>query len=790
MVINPAKFSHLDLRIVLLRGRDVYKMKKIFEGKVFKMKRSFLSILLSTVMVLTLLSGMCTMASATTVRNLSSEGFVADSKTPQTLGRWDGSGYTHTVTDGQNGSRTIAYSGTSTSSHVSLSIPQSAVNANASAKPHILHLSYRIQNDRTNPAYITHRMQYKDSGGGGKYNDLFDTNTSQFTMNLDTSKNITAFGTSAYNYLDPYDYKVDLYENLKTGACQIYLNGVKWISTYDYANGSSLFSGSGANAYTINEYRIRVTGKANSDWAFKLVNPCYEVYSEDVIMDDIIAATAAGMSNYLNATGPSDTANRKINSTSGTITLSPTAGTDSSSYSATGVSSGAKLIWWDGAESTGTGHKPKFASAGVVSGKEWFHMGFTITGTNVGTQLGANLYRTDNGNTATWDILDAYTGTNYRVDYIFDLANSLCYIYYNNVFHSLKDDNFVKQIRQIQLKITTATNFTISDISFKYYAKGVDPGDILIGYDERTKTTYDYLYNISGIKSSGNAITGMGGLCSVSGDNTNGYTLVPDSINGTNGGFARMFLNYTENEAIYQSTDDKVLVYTAYYKPSVVSSGSKHQIGFRGNNGYNWFLTAQNGAFYNSAGGYIKPYSTGNFYRIDFVVNNKDYKYYWLLDGVCFDSATVNAARQPLWNITYTMWNTSDRIVLKNVQTTLYKNNYTLLNKVTPLLTRVYAENTAFSVSGSNASVTTSFIGPTGDAGANTKILYGIYDSTGSLLKYQAVDSASGYINGSNRSDTITIPTGGATLKVFMWNLNTGSNVLNMLSNAVTKSLQ
>lgn len=750
------------------------------------MKRKFLSVMLSMVMLITLLSGVCTVASATTVRNLSSEGFVLSSATPQELGRWDG--YTGTVTDGANNSRIIAYSGSSTGSHISLYIPKSAVGS--SAAPNILHLSYRIWNDRTNPATITHRMQY-NSG----VKDGFVTSESQFTMADDSSKNISTFGTSAYNYLDPYDYKIDLYENLKTGAYQIYLNGEKWISAYDYATPKN-YLGSGSSS--INEYRIRVTGATNTNWAFKLVNPCYELYSQDVLMDDIIAATASGMSNYLNATGPSDTARRMIDSKDGTITLNPPAYTDSESYSATGVSSGAKLIWWDGNASQGTGHKVKFkdADGGIASGKEWFHMGFNITGSNVGVQFYAKLWATqDKTSNPTkkrdWDILDAYTNSNYRVDFIFDLEHSMAYVYYNNVFSYDKNVDYVRQIDQLMLKITTNTNFTISNISFKYYEKGVSPGDIFAGYDSRSKTTYDYIYSKSGIDTTSTHTIGMmGGLCNISGNNSSGYTLAPGSINQNNGGFARYTLNYTEDTGIFQSSDDKVLLHTVYYTPSVVSSGSKHQIGIRGNDGYEWFLKAENGKFYTNSGEYIKPYSTSGTYRIDFMINNKDYKYYWLLDGVCFAGDTLGNGRRPLWEIAYTMWNTSDRMVLKNMQTTLYKSNKTLWTVAGPLFTRVFAKEESGSVSNGSVAITTSFVGPTTNAGGNTKILYAIYDSTGNLLKYEQAGSASGYINGSNKSNTLTIPTGGTTLKVFMWNLDAANNVLTPLSNVVTKSLQ
>ncbi len=756
-------------------------MKKIFEGKVFKMKRRFLSILLSTVMVLTLLSGMCTMASATTVRDLSD--FIEDSATPQTLGRWDGSGYTCTVTDGQNSSRIIAYSGTSTSSHVSLSIPQSAVNTNASAKPYILHLSYRIQNDRTNPAYITHRIQYKKSDNSGLYNDLFVTNTSQFTMNLDTSKNITTFGTSAYNYLDAYDYKVDFYKNLKTGAYQIYLNGVKWINAYDYSTAKTIYSGEGGSsaANTINEYRIRVTGAANSSWAFNLVNPCYEIYSEDVMMDDVVAYSLSGMSNYLNTTA-STNKSVEINESKNITTVNRT----ETGYSLSGVSSGGYLRWW--------GITPGTNSSATLD-IAWLHIGFDISSSSsVSTSFDIQ-WKTSNSTTKAANIL-GYSGTSYREDIYYDLSTNEFYRYKDNVFQGMDSIGYTNgiSIKNIYFVFRGATSSCqLSNMVFEYYKEGVTPSDMLIGYDARSTTDPDYVYQISGIKTGTNVIGMVDGLCSVTGDNSSGYKLQPNSVNATNGGFARFYLAYTKDTGIFQRDTDRVLHQTFYYKPSAVTT--EQTIGMRGagasgTGGYKYFLYANpsTGNFENAYRNTVKPYNTNTWYKVDIIVNNKDFEYYFLLDGVCIEHGTLSWT--PMWQTVFTSRSTSDYMHIKGLTTTLYKDDYTLLNKTTPELTRVYAESTAFSVAGTSASVTTSFIGPTANAGANTKILYGIYDSTGSLLKYQAVDSASGYINGSNRSDTISIPTGGTTLKVFMWNLNTGSNVLNMLSNAVTKSLQ
>ena len=759
-------------------------------------KRSLISTSLIIAILGSLFSGFATVASATTVRDLLAENFVVDSKTPQQLGRWDG--YTATVTNGENNSRIIAYSGTSTGNHISLSIPQSAVNDNSSAKPYILHLSYRIQNDRTNPAYITHRMQYKQEGGSGAFCDIFVTDTSTFTMNQDTSKNITTFGTSTYNYLDPYDYKVDLYENLKTGAYQIYLNGVKWISAYDYSTAKNMF---GSKSDTINEYRLRITGSANSSWAFNLVNPCYEIYSQDVLMDDVIAATAAGMSNYLNATA-GEQVRPQIDG--GDATKTGVSGTESAlggytSYDISGAS-GKNLRWWDGTQAVNA-KDLAFIKENATADKAWLHMGFKVS---AATKLNFKfqVWKVWSGNTTqtTSELGELNLSANDRADWYFDLCdpsdnNCYAYKYINGVFQGKEKvgfDNDAKQIKNIYINKKDGNSFRMSNLVIEYFAEGVTPGDMFLGYDARTKTTYDYIYEISGIQSGTNVIGKMDGLCNITGNNSSGYTLTPNSINQTNGGFARQYLNYTVDTGIYQSTDDKVLVYTAYYTPSVVSANSMHQIGIRGNDGYKWFLKAKDGKFYDDTDNFLKPYSTSGSYRIDFIMNNKDYKYYWLLDGVCFDSGSLYSERRPIWQVTYTMRNVSDRMVLKNISATLYKKNYDLLSKTKPLLSTswVYADTVSYSVAGSTANIQTSYIAnTTNPANANTKVLYAVYNNAGQLLHYQTAGSSSN-VNGSNLTTAVTIPTGGTTLKVFMWNMNLGSSVLSPIANVITKSLQ
>ena len=757
-------------------------------------RKTLISIPLVLAIIISLFGGLATGASATTVTDMSE--FIVQSATPTSLGRWDGSGYTYTVTDGANSSRTIAYSGTSTSSHVSLSIPQSALNENASAKPYILHLSYRIQNDRTNPAYITHRMQYKSSSGSGLYNDLFVANTSQFTMNLDTTKNITSFGTSNYNYLDAYDYKVDLYENLKTGAYQIYLNGVKWISSYDYTSGAytTLFSASGNGAYTINEYRIRVTGAANSSWAFNLVNPCYEIYSEDVMMDEVVAYSLSGMSNYLNETASEQV---KPGIDGGDATKTGVSGTESTlggytSYTISGAS-GKNLRWWSGTQNTNGVHLP-FVSNFATADKAWLHMGFNITGT---ASLNFKFqYWKSGGSTATTGETGLFSGTDYREDLYFDLSTNIIYMYQNNTYTGTASIGFsgdAKQIKNIYMNKKDANSFTMSNLVIEYYADGVTPSDMLIGYDERTKTTYDYVYQIDGIKSGTNVIGSTDGLCSVTGDNTNGYTIRPASVNATNGGFARFYLGYTADTGIFQRDTDRVLHQTFYYKPAAVST--EQTIGMHGGTsslqGYKYFLYANpsTGDFEDTDRNRIKSYDTNTFYKIDIIVNCCNFKYYFLLDGICIESGTLYF--QPIWQIVYTSRSTSDYMVIKNMQTTLYKDNYTLLDKVKPLLERIYANLESCPVSDGTATVTTSYIAnTTNSATANTKVIYGIYNSAGSLLKYQAVNNANTYVNGSNLTQSVTIPTDGTTLKVFMWNMNLGSGDLTPIANQITKSLQ
>ena len=750
------------------------------------MKRKILSLSMISVMLMTVLSGFCTVASATTVTDMSE--FIIDSATPQTLGRWDGSGYTTKVTDGTNNTRTIAYSGTSTSSHVSLSIPQSAVNENPDAKPYILHLSYRIQNDRTNPAYITHRMQYKQSGGSGAYSDLFVTDPSTFTMNQDNSLNITSANASTYNNLDLYDYKIDLYENLKTGAYQVYLNGVKWISAYDYSTAKNMF---GSGSYTINEYRIRVTGAANSSWAFNLVNPCYEIYSEDVMMDEVIAYSVSRVSNYMYPTASEQV---KPGIDGGDATKTGVSGTESSlggytSYDISGAS-GKNLRWWSGSQNTNGVHCP-FISSFATADKAWLHMGFDITGT---ASLNFKFqYWKSGGSTSTTGETAQFSGTNYREDLYYDLSANKIYMYQNGVYQgeaSIGYSGDAKQIKNIYMNKKDGNSFRMSNLVIEYYADAVTPGDILAGYDARTNVAQDYVYRIDGIKSGTNVIGKVDGLCSVTGDNTSGYTIRPNSVNATNGGFARFYLGYTSDTGIFQRDTDRVLHQSFYYKPAAVST--KQSIGIRGNNGYEYLLWAdpETGCFEDGAGNTIKSYDTNTFYKVDYILNNYDYKYYFLLDGVCVESGTLSSGRRPIWQMVYTSRSTSDYMIIKNLTTTLYKDNHTTVDIVSPLLTEIYAKIESCTVSDGTASVTPSFIGPAANAGANTKILYAVYDNEGRFLNCVTTDNAAGYINGSNPSKSVTVPAGGATLKVFMWNLNVGSNIFQKLSNPAVKSLQ
>ena len=60
------------------------------------MKSKILSVLLTAAMVVTLLMQCGVIASATTVTDMSE--YIIQSATPQTLGRWNGSGFTYEKT--------------------------------------------------------------------------------------------------------------------------------------------------------------------------------------------------------------------------------------------------------------------------------------------------------------------------------------------------------------------------------------------------------------------------------------------------------------------------------------------------------------------------------------------------------------------------------------------------------------------------------------------------------------------------------------------------------------------
>ena len=204
----------------------------------------------------------------------------------------------------------------------------------------------------------------------------------------------------------------------------------------------------------------------------------------------------------------------------------------------------------------------------------------------------------------------------------------------------------------------------------------------------------NWLWQIDGMHAGHELMHGaIDGLCNVTGNNTDGYVLKPNSINANNYGFARFFLATEAGKALPQSTDDNVLWHTFEYNPTVLTSGQR--IGIRGNNGYLTLITAYPASgtesAYLSVGGNNVPVSSDKFYKIDLIVNNKDYEYYILIDGKAVDHGTIYSERQPLWNIFYSSYTEEESMTLKNVKTTLYDSTITIDTIVDALRVRLAA---------------------------------------------------------------------------------------------------
>ena len=254
-------------------------------------------------------------------------------------------------------------------------------------------------------------------------------------------------------------------------------------------------------------------------------------------------------------------------------------------------------------------------------------------------------------------------------------------------FMTTEDDSNLKLVIKNMHHEVYDAKFLLSDVI-----------DYVMLDDKSQARQTDYLWTIDGIKTDWAKIQGaMDGRCTITGDNTNGYVLTPNSIDGSHYGFARYFLGHGDKKALAQSTADKVLWQSFEYSPTNLTTGQIIEI--RGNDGYQTLIkavpaTETEAAYLLIDGEKVCEINSNDFYKIDLIINNKDYETYILVDGKVAWHDAIQQGRRPLWQTVFSSYAMGESMTLKNMKTTVYDKTVSVYDILKQTSTSVYTDIT------------------------------------------------------------------------------------------------
>lgn len=356
-----------------------------------------------------------------------------------------------------------------------------------------------------------------------------------------------------------------------------------------------------------------------------------------------------------------------------------------------------------------------------------------------------------------------------------------------------------------------AFKFVIKNVHHDVYSEEIPMEDV-INYvmNNRTGVKTNYLWMIDGINKDWKKIQGaLDGAYAIDGDNENGYIIKGIQDNSR----ARYLLDsghtaynssnnpYDEWCALSKSTSDKILWQSFMYKPSNLTKGQLFRI--RGNNAYQSILKAKPATDAEPAqlmamsgeeeGEKVCELDGNKFYKIDLVVNNKDYRYYVMVDGKIVARGTIWSSRQPLWQTVFELAEKDESMTLKNVRTTVYDSTVGIYDVLSEAATSVYTRIAGSSYDEANKELTVeAAIDGNADAFENGTLYYAVYDPDGALagVTFGEVDNSSVNTDEHDRTypygvfDLSAFETGTVlNIKAFLW----GDNI-SPLSNAAKSS--
>ena len=606
-----------------------------------------------------------------------------------------------------NGTSSVTATGTSTGSMTAYPAFSFDAKTIGSGTDTILHLSYTISNPNG------HRIDLRYQDSKGKY---------------DLLKDFSAF-------IDPTSYQVDWFLNLIDRSYRLYFDNKLHTE-------GSIQSG----ATTIKNLYLDMP--VSGEFTFTINDPKQEIYGAGATMNDVVAHTFKSRSNsnyYWTVNGIGN-----IGGADGSRIIGNIDWVNSSQPSY----DGSNLIVSTHATNadSGLGYKLRILSANGTNKTKGclpmdrendniIHQSLSITPNLSAGNYAAIGFR---GNQA--QLLNKYkfgpsngfvNNQSYHFDIIVNNKDKKFWILVNGEKRATGGvgNDYLAAINYT-INAAGSDTLAISNVVTTSYDYTVSMDDIL----DTLVTSSNYNWSFDGVDFTNSSIASgystPSNYVSVSGTNAGGYTL-----SATNDGarFGYRLGNGDKVALARDTTQDNIVHQHLSFTPTF-EPGNTEQIGIRGNDGYHDLLTV-------SA---EKGFISGNEYDMHIIINNKNFSYYFIVDGAIKGSGTIAAARSPLWEISYKINSNGDSMLLKNINTKYYKSSVTVYSLTDAYLTEIYSGIQSISVSEDELTANTLFVGPTEGFTSAEKVVYALYNADGSLAEFALEGSLLSLINSEN----------------------------------------
>lgn len=466
---------------------------------------------------------------------------------------------------------------------------------------------------------------------------------------------------------DLSDYRIDLYFSLADCSYSLYVDSKKVKTGTIFRTGAT------------SAKRILFTMIGSTEYEISFSDVIYELYSNSANMQDIIAATLPSNLNHELWTVSGIDGDDYLGTPfawNNSVEALPGNNNDGYIIKAAPSGSGKKTPsgygYW-------LGNGAKVALDRDQNNDSVIHQHFTLIPNVSDGNLGTIGIRGNDGYEYGYVEIsndDFVNGREYGMDI---LINNKDFKYYILADGQLKGKGTIYEKRSPLWGITYGfrklgdDTMIIKDVTTTKYDPTVSLDAKLA---ELTDNTSNCIWSFGGIFLAGGSpmvggYSSPNNYASISGNNRTGYTITATS----NAGIIRYRLGKGDRVALERNTAENNIIHQSFKFTPNFTSGNTEQIGIRGNDGYYYCMDV-------SA---EKGFVSRQEYDVDFLINNKDFRYNIIVDGEVKASGTISSVRSPLWEIVYKVNTAGDSMVLKNVQTKYYKNTVSMADKLLEL---------------------------------------------------------------------------------------------------------